>query len=41
MNYTVGENKLLLGIVKGFKAFEGILQGVEVTVHTDHLNLFY
>ena len=40
MNYTVGE-KELLGIFKGFKAFEGILQGIEVTVHTDLLNLLY
>ena len=40
MNYTVGE-KELLGIVKGFKAFKGILRGVEVTVHTDHLNILY
>ena len=35
LNYTVGE-KELLGIVKGFKAFEGILRGIVVTVHTDH-----
>ena len=40
MNYTIGE-KELLGIVEGFKAFEGFLRGVEVTVHTDHLNLLY
>ena len=40
INYTVGE-KELLGIVEGFKAFEGILQGTHVTVHTDHLNLLY
>ena len=39
-NYTVGE-KELLGIVEGFKAFEGILRGTHVTVHTDHLNLLY
>ena len=39
-NYTVDE-KELLGIVKGFKAFEGILRGTEVTVHTDHMNLLY
>ena len=40
MNYTVG-GKELLGIVEGFKAFEGILRGVKVTVHTDHLNQLY
>ena len=40
MNYTVEEIELL-SIVKGFKAFEGILRGVEVTVHTDHLNMLY
>ena len=40
MNYTVRE-KELLGIVKGFKAFEGILRGTDVIVHTDHLNLLY
>ena len=40
LNYTVGE-KELLGIVEGFKAFEGILRGMKVTVHTDHLNLLY
>ena len=40
MNYTVGE-KELLGIVEIFKAFQGILREVVVTVHTDHLNLLY
>ena len=40
MNSTAREQELL-GIVKCFKAFKGILQGVEVTVHTDHLNLLY
>ena len=39
-NYTVGERELL-GIVEGMKAFEGILRGCELTVHTDHLNLLY
>ena len=39
-NYTVGK-KELLGIVEGFKAFEGILRGTDVTVHTDHMNLLY
>ena len=40
MNYTVGERELL-GIVEGLKAFEGILRGQQLTVHTDHLNLLY
>ena len=40
MNYTVGE-KELLGIIEGFKAFEGMIRGQELTVHTDHLNLLY
>ena len=39
-NYTVDE-KELLGIIEGFKAFEGILRGIDVTVHTDHMNLLY
>ena len=39
-NYTVGE-KELLGIIEGLKAFEGILRGQVITVHTDHLNLLY
>ena len=39
-NYTVGERELL-GIVEGLKAFEGILRGQDVTIHTDHLNLLY
>ena len=39
-NYTVGE-KELLGIVEGFKAFEGILRRTDVTVHTAHINLLY
>lgn len=39
-NYTVGERELL-GIVEGMKAFEGILRGQEVVVHTNHLNLLY
>jgi hypothetical protein len=38
MNYTVGE-KELLGIVEGLKVFDGVVQGMNVTVHTDHLNL--
>ena len=40
LNYTVGK-KELLGIVKGFKAFEGILRGTDVTVYTDHMSLLY
>ena len=39
-NCTVGEQKLL-GIIEGLKAFEGILRGQDVVVHTDHLNLLY
>ena len=38
--YTVGE-KELLGIVETLKAFENILLGQRVVVHTDHLNLLY
>ena len=40
-NYTVGEMELLGIIVKGLKAFENILQGQEIIVHTDHLNILY
>ena len=40
LNYTVWE-KELLGIVKGLKAFEGIVKGFVLTIHTDHLNLLY
>ena len=40
LNYTVGE-KELLGIIEGFKAFEGMIRGQDLTVHTDHLNLLY
>jgi hypothetical protein len=40
MNYTVGE-KELLGIVEGLKAFDGVVRGMNVTVHTDHPNLLY
>ena len=39
-SYTVGE-KELLGIVKGLKAFAGVIRGQDLTVHTDHLNLLY
>ena len=40
LNYTVGE-KELLGIIEGFKGFEGIIRGQELTVHIDYLNLLY
>ena len=40
LNYTVGE-KELLGIVEGMKAFEGMIKGYNITIHTDHLNLLY
>ena len=40
LNYTVGE-KELLGIIEGFKAFEGMIRGQDLTVRTDHLNLLY
>jgi hypothetical protein len=40
MNYTVGE-KELLGIVEGLKAFDGVVRGMNVIVHTNHLNLLY
>ena len=39
-NYTVSE-KELLGIVEGLKAFDGMIRGMDLTVHTDHLNLLY
>ena len=40
LNYTVGE-KGLLGIVESMKAFEGMIRGYNITIHTDHLNLLY
>ena len=40
LNYSVGE-KELLGLVEGVKAFEGMIRGFDVTLHTDHLNLLY
>ena len=40
LNCTVGE-KELLGIIEGFKAFEGMIRGQELTVHTNNLNLLY
>ena len=39
-NYGVGERELL-SLVETLKAFENILMGQKVTVHTDHLNLLY
>ena len=33
--------KELLGIVKGLKAFTGVIHGQDLTVHTDYLNLLY
>ena len=38
--YSTGE-KELLSIVETLKAFQNILLGQKVTVHTDHLNLLY
>ena len=40
MNYTASE-KESLSIVKGVKAFEGVVRGFDLTIHTDHLNLLY
>ena len=40
MNYTVGE-KELLELVEDINAFEGIVQGYKIIIHTDHLNLLY
>ena len=40
MNYTTQERELL-GIVEGMKAFEGVLFGQDITIHTDHLNILY
>ena len=37
---TLWETKLL-GIVKGLKAFAGVICGQDLIVHTDHLNLLY
>ena len=39
-SYTVGEKKLQ-GIVEGLKAFSGLIYGQDLTVYTDHLDLFY
>ena len=39
-NYTVSERELL-GIVEGLKAFEGMIRGMNLTVHINHLNLLY
>ena len=40
LDYTMGE-KELLGIIVGIKAFEGIIRGFNLTIHTEHLNLLY
>ena len=40
LNYTV-EEKELLGIVEGMKAFKGMIRVYNITIHTDHLNLLY
>ena len=40
LNYTISK-KELLGINEGFKVFEGMIRGQELTVQTDHLNLLY
>ena len=39
-NYTVGE-KELLSVFEGLKAFDGVVRGTKIIVHTDHLNLLY
>ena len=41
LNYTVGEKELIGIIIEGFKEFEGMIRGQELTVHMDHLNLLY
>ena len=38
--YTVGE-KELLSVFEGLKAFDGVVRGTKIIVHTDHLNLLY
>ena len=35
-NYTVGE-KELLSVFEGLKAFDGVVRGTKIIVHTDHL----
>ena len=37
-NYSVND-KQLLGLVDGVKAFDGTICGMNFTIHTDHLNL--
>ena len=39
-NYTVGE-KELLSVFEGLKAFDGVVRGTYIIIHTDHLNLLY
>ena len=38
--HTMGE-KEFLEIIKGLKAFEGMLYGQKITIHTNHLNFLY
>ena len=38
--YSVGK-KDLLGLVKGVKAFDGMIRGMNLIIHTDHLSLLY
>ena len=40
LNSTVGK-KEILEIIEGFKAFERMIRGQDLIVHTDHLNLLY
>ena len=40
LNYNVSE-KELLGIIEFMKAFQGMILGFELIVHTNHLNLLY
>ena len=35
------ENEVLVGIVEGLEAFENVLRGREINIHTDHLYLLY
>lgn len=40
LNYNVSE-KELLGIIEFMKAFQGMILGFELILHTDHLNFLY
>ena len=31
----------MLSLVEGVKAFEGVIKGFDLTLHTDHLNILY